>query len=256
MLKLHNNKKLVLFCVVLLFALVCLCGFTTKGEQRVFDYSNVYTSNEIEKLEQLCQKTAEEIKTDIVIVTTDDFEGKTATEYADDFYDSHSFGAGSDRTGILLLFNMKEREIAISDCGKAIEYFSDSMIDDMIEEIGDELGDKKYMGAARQFVDYVKTHMWHEEPGVMDSVFAKLFVAVIVSGIIVALLAYQHKPKMSVDARTYLKDRQNHVLQHSDIYLRTSTTSHTIQSSSDSSRGGSTHTSSSGTTHGGHSGKF
>lgn len=249
-------KKISVLAVLILL-LLSICGFSADA-QRVYDYDDLYTEEEEAELETLLYETSEELKCELAIVTVNDYDGKDSMNYADDFFDEHNIGGEVNDTGFLLLINMSERELYISNAGEAPSYFTDSMIDKMVSEIGSRLAEYDYMDAAEWYVDYVSQNMWeehHNEDGVMNKWWVQLLVAAVVSVIIVLCLARNNKTKMTVNSRTYLKDNRNNVLESADSYIRTATTSHRIESSSSSS-GGSTHTSSSGTTHGGGGGKF
>ena len=67
----------------------------------------------------------EESGWNVYAVTTDDAQGKSATAYADDFFDEHST---EQEDGVALLIDMDNREITISTCGIAIRYLTDSRI--------------------------------------------------------------------------------------------------------------------------------
>jgi len=69
--------------------------------------------------------TAEE-KLDVVIVITDNTQGKSSRDFADDFYDYNGYGIGTRKSGLLMLVNMQNREIWISTCGDAIDIFTDN----------------------------------------------------------------------------------------------------------------------------------
>lgn len=255
MIKLKIRKIALLPVLILL--LLSICGFSA-DTQRVYDYDDLYTDEEEAELETLLYETSEELKCELTIVTVKDYEGKDSMNYADDFYDEHNFGEEVDSTGFLLLINMSERELYISNAGEAPSYFTDGMIDNMVSEIGSRLASYDYMGAAEWYVDYVSDKMWetnYNEDGVMNKWWVQLLVAGVASAIIVLCLAHGNKTKMTVNSRTYLKGNKNNVLESADRYIRTATTSHKIESSS-SGGGGSTHTSSSGNTHGGGGGKF
>ena len=73
---------------------------------------------------------------DVVIVTVASIEGKTATEYADDYFDYQGYGYGEKSDGILLLVGMKERVWAISTHGSlGISAFTDAGLDYIKEDV-------------------------------------------------------------------------------------------------------------------------
>lgn len=280
-----NRKISLCLIIVLLVSSLLLCGFSEPAKNRIYDYADLYTGAEEVELQMLCMEAAIEIESDFVIVTTEDFEGKTATEYADDFYDYNGFGYGPDATGFVLVFNMEERELAVSNCGDAIDYFSDDMIDEMIYTIGRFLADEDFMGAAEWYVEYVEENMWSEQyeevwnsyaddfeeeygdietdgyinEGSVEDFAMMLLIPTVIAAVVVVIIAFGHKSKMNVGSRTYMRNKQNNILARSDRFIRTTTVARKIESSSGGSggsRGGSTHRSSSGRSHGGGSGRF
>lgn len=252
------NKRRAWIALALVAAFLVLCGFSA-SQTRVYDYDGLYDESQRERLEQLLYETSAQLKCELAIVTVSDYDGKSSMEFADDFYDQQELGREFDETGFLLLINMSERELYISNGGEAPRYFTDSMIDEMVSEIGSRLADYDYVAAAEWFVDYVDENMWQESES-EDASFpwwAQLLVAMLISGVIVGCMTIRQGMKMTVGGADYMKNHKPDVLSHSDVFLRTTTVKHVIEKDSSSgSGGGSTHTSSSGHTHGGGGGKF
>jgi uncharacterized membrane protein YgcG len=90
---------------------------------------------------------------DVAIVTVGSLEGKTAMEYADDFYDNNGYGYGEEGDGILFLISMEEHDWWMTVGGHAISVFTDWEIDDMSQEILPYLSDGDYYTA---FVQYAQ----------------------------------------------------------------------------------------------------
>ena len=55
--------------------------------KRVYDLADLFTSYEEDKLTAYALEVEEEAKTEVYILTTDDTDGKSSMEYADDFGD-------------------------------------------------------------------------------------------------------------------------------------------------------------------------
>lgn len=84
---------------------------------RLADQEELLTTEEQEELLARLDEISERQQCDVVIVTVASIEGKTATEYADDYFDYQGYGYGEKSDGILLLVGMKERVWAISTHG-------------------------------------------------------------------------------------------------------------------------------------------
>ena len=99
-------------------------AYAVSGElSNVKDYLDYLTDDEESELQEAIDSVRTGYNLDVVIVITDDTEGKSSKDFADDYYDYNGHGVGSDSSGLLMLINMAEREVWISTTGKAIDIF-------------------------------------------------------------------------------------------------------------------------------------
>lgn len=122
-----------------LLTLSAACSFAASGA--LYDQAELFNGLEREMLEDEAKELARKWKRDFVLVTAEDAEGKSSQEYADDFYDSHGYGARGKNSGVLLLVDMDNREIAYSAYGDMMLYITDTR--------GEALLDAGYEGASR-----------------------------------------------------------------------------------------------------------
>ena len=85
---------------------------------------------------------------DYVIVTTLDADGKTAQDYADDFYDSHDFGIDEEYSGMLYLIDLDNQEIYISTTGKMLRYLTDARIESLLDDAFTQAAEEHYADSA------------------------------------------------------------------------------------------------------------
>lgn len=131
------------------------------GEQRVFDQAGLFDSDMVEALEKEIGRLREQMNMDVVLVTTDDADGKSAGDYADDFYDQGGFGTGKDASGVLYLIDMDNREVYISTAGAMIRFLTDKRIDSMLDRAVERLSAKAYGSAAWRLLE--DTQYWYEK---------------------------------------------------------------------------------------------
>ena len=124
----EKMKKALLWCLVCLVCLVPCSGAALAAEAD--DAAGLLTADEISDLNDEIASFMEESGWNVYAVTTDDAQGKSATAYADDFFDEHS---PEQEDGVALLIDMDNREITISTCGIAIRYLTDSRIDNILD---------------------------------------------------------------------------------------------------------------------------
>ena len=79
-----------MICLTLLCALM-LCGFGSyqEGAQRVFDEADLLSETEEQVIQQEIEVRIQKLSMDIIVVTIDDAYGKSAMNYADDYYDEY-----------------------------------------------------------------------------------------------------------------------------------------------------------------------
>ncbi len=61
----------------------------------VVDNADLLTQTEENELSEKLQDISDELQFDVVVVTTNSTGSKTATEYADDYFDYNGYGRGS-----------------------------------------------------------------------------------------------------------------------------------------------------------------
>lgn len=222
------------------------------------------------KLNEVSQKQ----QIDIVVVTVNEItDGRTITEFADDYFDYNGYGVGDTRDGILLAVNMGTRDAWISTSGYCIDAFTDAGINFISEEIMMDMSGGFYDFAFLDFADWCDKFMTQArtgEPYDVDNMpqvpFEPLasFIIAAVIGIIVASIAVLVmrlqliSVKRQVSASNYERKGSLNIADSNEYFLYNNVTRVRRQTqSSGSSGGGSTrHTSSSGRSHGGGGFKF
>jgi uncharacterized protein len=243
----------------------------------VNDFSDILSDSEEEKLNRRLQKIKEKYGFDAVVVTTDSFNGMSAGDYADDFYDYSQYS----KDGILFILNMSERTWYVSTKGKAIDYFTDYGIDQIFEEMSDELSRGRYYNAFVIYGDQVEEYIINgnkgdiidtnntktkEKFGIVNVVISMFFGAI--SSLITSVILKGKMKNVSRQrsAGNYVVSNSFHVNGASDMLVNrhVSRTHRPRQDNSFRNQGpgrpqgggSSIHTSSSGSSHGGHGGHF
>ncbi|WP_099467071.1 TPM domain-containing protein [Konateibacter massiliensis] len=274
------KRYIITFMTIFIFLFAC--GFQSP-EQKVYDDADILSEEEEQSLNELCQNVTEEMQADFVIVTVDSLDGKTSTEYADDFFDYNGFGYEEEMgTGTILLVAMGDREIAFSTSGECIDLFSQNATDNIMDQVASHLGDEEYYDAMTTYVDLAKRYIdvgrrTAAENAVENGVeiageetaqdntltdWAIKIVAALVVGFVVVIIMYSgNKSKMTVNGYTYASGHKSQILRQHDVFQRTVTIKRKIQTNPPPGAGmggsrPSTHIGSSGNRHGGGSRKF
>lgn len=245
----------IIFCIVVfLFA----CGFTSP-QQKVYDNAGILSEQEVETLNRLCLEASTSTKSDFVIVTVNSLEGKTATEYADDFFDYNGFGYEKIQgTGTVFLIAMQEREVAFSTSGECVALFSDRASDKIIDEVSSQLKNGDYYNGLLAYINLTTQYInnngrWNSQI-VIDKLI-QIVTSLAVAAVVLWIMYSGSKSKMSVNGYTYASGHKSYILRQHDVFQRTTTVTRRIDTAPKGGGSGG-HVGSSGNRHGGSSGKF
>lgn len=245
---------------------------TAAPKERVYDYADVLTPTEEEKLEKLIAKRERQVNCDFVIVTinesvlasyeldTDYYWNLAMRNYADDFYDYNGYGydeVGGD--GSLLLDNWYEGEKGtwFSTGGKVYEWYSEEMIDEVLDVVYRKVESSPYL-AYKAYVESVyKTMSGKNMVNLWPMI---LFVPFLVCIIFILVNLRTKAGEKTINNRTYINGGQGKMNDQRDVFLRKTVSQRRIETSTSSGSGyrrsssggrGGSHRSSSGRSHGG-----
>ena len=240
---------------------------------RVVDNAYLFDADERESLTTLVDELSDELQFDVTIVTTETLDGKSPRVYADDFYDSHGYGFGTQKDGVILLISINTRDWYISTTGYGIYAITDYGIDYIGDQIVKDLGKGHYYQACKTFAKLTKSFVLEARHGKPYDINhtrhapinpLTIPIGLVIGGGIAFIIARSKKSKLtsvvgSDTARDYAVSESLSLIAQNDRFLRKNVTSYIESDSSSSSGtggGSSTHFSSSGSSHGGGGGKF
>lgn len=244
------------------------------GTPSVYDAAGLLSSEQFDSLTLKLDEIRRRQNMDVVVVTAQSLYGMSPRDYADDFYDYNNYR----NDGILLLVSMENRDWYISTKGKGIDYFTDYGIDLIADKVVSRLSKGKYYEAFNIFADQADYFIEEAKSGniididndggetgprsfgifngVISTVvgaLSSLFTSLILKGQMKSIQKHRYAGSYVVDRSFVLTGRSDLLVDRkvSRVYNppnRNSGGSH--------SGGSSVHTSSSGSSHGGHGGHF
>lgn len=272
--KLHKLSTVLLSVLVIL---TVLSPFPVKAADELtfmVDNAGLLSTDDVASIESQLTDLAQKYDMHYVIVTDDDPNISSAMEVADDFFDYNGYGAGDDRSGVLLYINMSTRDVWISTRGFGITAFTDAGIEYILDELVYGLGDEAYYETFETFTalcddftlqakngtPYDVDHMPEEPFPWIGGLIMCMALGAIVGLIYVLVLRGQLKSVApNESAADYMVKGSMHVTNSREFFLYR-TVSKTARPQNNSSGGGgggsTTHRSSSGATHGGGGRKF
>ena len=230
---------------------------------RVYDYADLLTQDEEAELEQLYYQWGLEAETDIVLVTTDDMEGKSDKVYLEDFQDALYFTQDVlAENASMMLINMEDRVVTIQGYGDCEFWLSNDRIEYILDWVYEGLVDGNYFAAAESFGEQTVYYMNQDkgvsteyEPGqdygesyggpsdyyteplnerytaweylsmmLSEAFFGSLLLAVSGSSIACLIIGWNRKTKVTVYPATYMDQNNSGLSAKRDDYLRTTVT--------------------------------
>lgn len=214
----------------------------------VEDYADVLTDTEEADLLSKLEALGEANDIEVGVVTVDSYKGKTPEAFADDFYYYNGYGYGENDDGFIVVFNTGEgdgnRNLWISTHGKGIDLLTDMEIDVIIEMMINPIKNGDFAGAFDTFVE--------ESESAIDESISLLAIPLAIAigfGIAFLIVKIQASKLKTVVQKADAADYVGNVVltyQNDQFMYRNVVRSPKVKSDSSS-----THTSSSGRTHGG-----
>lgn len=265
------KKKLWL---AVLCALVLALGLSAAlAEQpRILDRADLFTNDEEDQLNALILQFQQDTGMDFVIATVAESHAGTPQQLADDLYDRGGYGLDDEHSGVLYLIDLSVRKPHLSTTGEMIRYMNDARINNAHEYCWDQLHDGEYFEAARRMIYAVSycVEQGYSSQSYNDSIqppkeltMTEILISAAIGLAVALIFAASVKHGYQLKGSTYDYDfRTNHVSKLSntrDVYTHTTTTRmrkpDPPQTNGHGGGGTSIHTGSSGTSHGGGTGR-
>lgn len=135
------------------------------GESRVFDGAGLFSQQETEDFEEQIQALKNEMNMDVVLVTAESAGGKSAEEYAEDFYINGGYGTGKEYSGVLFLIDMDNRELYILPVGVMNRFLTDKRWNKILDEAYEGASNGDYKASVESFLTGVERYYKAGIPG-------------------------------------------------------------------------------------------
>lgn len=235
--------------------------------EKVYDFAELLTEEEEQKIYGQITEFIKKHQMDLAVVTINENNKESPREYADDFYDYNNFGITDTRDGILFLIDMENREIYMTTTGNAILMYNDNRIEEALDAVYSYMTNQNYDAGIQNFISKIdnmatrgvpsgnkNAHLDQNGNIIYEKKISWLLLVVIslgVTGIIMGILISKNKlVRKKTTAKEYLKKDSIKITSISEKLIGTNTIRHKIVDTS-SGGGSSTHSGSSGISHGG-----
>lgn len=148
------TKKFMLLCIAI------LASISLYAQAIVVDEAGVLSADEIAAFEGKLARFEQKTKSQAVVVIVPSLNGKSREAFADDYFDYNGYGYGEEKEGVLLLIATGDGtpgsgDMQISTHGsKTIGKLSDRKIERLLDTLYDDgLKDRNYASAIDSYID-------------------------------------------------------------------------------------------------------
>jgi len=243
------------------------------AREKIYDFSNILSDEDEKLIYNKIVAFTKKTGMDVVILTNSIpyTEDKVNEDYASDFYDYNDFGIGDDNSGLLFLIDMDTREIYFTTTGDAISVYTDYRKNAILDKVFRYMSDEDYFEGTRVFINAIlsyssiesseDTNYTIDNDGMIvkdNSFIVGVFIFALIGTIVIILImAYLNKTVHKANSsRSYLNNSTMRVNKVRDIFLGSHVSKVALPSDTGSGGGSSTHSGSSGISHGGGGHKF
>ena len=218
----------------------------------VVDNADILTDEQEADFTQKLETLGGKYELEAALLTVDSYEGKSDTEYADDYFIEKGYGLGENKDGFLIVYNTgKEdgtRNIYLCTHGSAIEYITDFERDVIFEMVIPYLEKGEYVQAFDTFISEADSATDPSTP--VYYIPVSILIGFAIAFLIMKIQASKLKTvRPKVNAADYVGNVQ--LTYQSDNFMYMDVSKIKKSNNSSSSGGSSTHKSSSGDTFGG-----
>lgn len=250
-----KKRFISLLLCLLLLSLLRVSAFAEARLLHVTDTAGLLSAEEVQTLEAQAEQISQQYQCGLYVITVPDYkeiDGTSVYECAKAIYSYYDLGIGEEKTGMVLLLSMAERDYALAAYGMDAHIaFTDYGKDRLSEEFLAFFRENDWKGGFERYLSYsgylleeaakgtpvdVGTHT--EPIGFFDVLLMALPASCVIALIVCLVFCVQMKTaKKQTEAGSYVVDNSFHLSRQQDFFLRRSVTRQRIERQQSSSGG-------------------
>ncbi|MBO4343677.1 MAG: TPM domain-containing protein [Clostridia bacterium] len=151
--------KKILFVILFACLILSICVSAQEYDgsiYRINDFVGVITDEDVDIIDDIIAENIEPLETDFPIYIFDTLDENTELrEHADAYYEHNNYGYGEDKSGIFLVFDLKNQIYAVYYYGKADEIITSGARTEILNTVRASLDDES-KNNADVFKDYLE----------------------------------------------------------------------------------------------------
>ena len=127
--------RYVLLTLIVMFVYCNVYSIEFDNTLKIYDYGQTLTEKEEIKLKDTINKYIDKYNIDMVMVTVKYYNYSNLTDYIREFYSKNNFGIDDNKSGIIIVLDLKNNKIGIEKFGKANDIYSDGTIKHILSKL-------------------------------------------------------------------------------------------------------------------------
>ena len=154
------KKVTALFISILSLAFVMMLPAQAAELDLVTDEVGLLTQAEYAELNELATDITEQYQCEMSIVVVEDMGDYDAIDYVKVVYEKYDFGYGADKSGLMLMISMQERDYALQAFGSGNTAFPDYGKDELLDNyLLPLLGENRYYDAFLAYLNQTREYL-------------------------------------------------------------------------------------------------
>ena len=190
------KKRLVSLALLLILCLLLALPVLADSERElplVCDTCGLLTEEQAAELDARAERYSQEYACDIVLVIVDDTDFYDVEEFTEGVYRKYGYGWGGDRSGVILLMSMEERDYDLAAYGYGNTAFTDFGKEQLMKGVTPYLRKNDWYGGFSAYLDLCADYLRQAREGkpVDRGLFrlsAPVVIWALVAGVVFALI--------------------------------------------------------------------
>lgn len=186
----------------------------------VDDQAGLLTEKEKKDLEAQIKTIQEKRNVDVAILTIEDRGAKTPKKFSEDYFDAKIASGEYSKNLVILSVSMNDRWVEIQGYHNGKSYITDQRVEKILDNMTYKLSNGQYAQGFSIYIDEVGDYLGNH-PNLLYHTWLQIVIALVIGGVIVAIMVAHTSGQVTVNNRTYLDTEHSGLVSRRDSYITT-----------------------------------
>ena len=157
--------SLLLLLALCLFAVLPALAAEERELPLVCDAYGLLTEEQVEELDKRADSYSRQYACEVILVIVDDIGGYNVEDFTEAVYREYHYGWGEEKSGVILLLSMAERDYDLAAYGYGNTAFTDYGKEWLMDDVLPYLADNDWYGAFSKYLDLCADYLRQARDG-------------------------------------------------------------------------------------------